>query len=134
LKYKTPDRLIAWIESYHLQEEKAKSPLHALEPHFALAVPDEFAVKTWKTRKTLPRRAACPKPSKPMADKVSAQSYPEATPMSCTCQTSLAQRPANLAALHQRLQEIAASTKASIPTTKERPVVVQGTVLMIRGK
>jgi hypothetical protein len=41
------------------------------------------------------------------------------------------QRPVNLAALHQKLQEMAARTKS---TAKERPVVVQGPVLVIRGK
>jgi hypothetical protein len=42
LRYKT---VIAWIQSYQLQDEKAKSPLHALEPHFALTVPNEFAAQ-----------------------------------------------------------------------------------------
>ena len=54
--------------------------------------------------------------------------------MSSTPQTAQEQRPANLAALQQRLQEIAASTKSSVPTTKERPVIVQGPVLVVRGK
>ena len=121
------------MQSYHPQEEKAKSPLHALEPHFALAVLDEFAGSPWKERKTLPGQAACRKPSRADADKVSAQSHPEATPMSSTPQTAQEQRPANLAALHQRLQEIAASTKSSVPTTK-RPVIVQGPVMVMRGK
>ena len=52
--------------------------------------------------------------------------------MSSTSQTAQEQRPANLAALHQRLQEMAASTKSSVPTP--RPVVVQGPVLVMRGK
>ena len=44
--------------------------------------------------------------------------------------TAQEQRPANLAALQQRLQEIAAKTK---PAT-EKPVVMQGPVLVVRGK
>jgi hypothetical protein len=51
--------------------------------------------------------------------------------MTSTSQTAQEQRPANLAALQQRLQEMAANTK---PTTKERPVVMQRPVLVIRGK
>ena len=51
--------------------------------------------------------------------------------MSSTCQTSQEQRPANLAALQQRLQEMAASTK---PVTRERSIVLQGPVIVIRGK
>ena len=80
----------------------------------------------------MPGQAACRKPSEGRADKVSAQSHPEATSMICTSQTAQEQQSANLAALHQKLQEIAASTKSS--TAKERPVVVQGPVLVIRGK
>ncbi len=53
--------------------------------------------------------------------------------MICT-QTAQEQQSANLAALHQKLQEMSARTKSSIPTTKEGPVVVQGPVLVIRGK
>ena len=71
-----------------------------------------FAVNPWKKTKTLPGLTAYPKPSKPMADKVSAQSYLEATPMSSTPQTVQEQLPANLAALHQKLKEMAASTKS----------------------
>ncbi len=52
--------------------------------------------------------------------------------MISTSPTAQEQRPANLAALHQKLQEIAASTKSSVPTAK--PVVVQGPVIVIRGK
>ena len=52
--------------------------------------------------------------------------------MSSTPQTAQEQRPANLAALHQRLNEMAASTKSSVPTP--RPVVAQGPVLVVRGK
>ena len=92
---------------------------------------DRPAGEAGKERKTLPGRATVPKPSKPMADKVLAQSHPEATPMSCTSQTSKEQRPANLAALHERLQEIAASTKSPVPAA--RPVV-QGPVIVVRGK
>jgi len=54
--------------------------------------------------------------------------------MSSTCQTAQERYPANLAALHQKLLEMAARTKSSIPTTKERPVVIQGPVIVIRGK
>jgi hypothetical protein len=58
--------------------------------------------------------------------------------MSSTPQTAREQRPANLAAnltaLHQTLKEMFASTKSAIPTTKARPVVLQGPVLVIRGK
>ena len=56
--------------------------------------------------------------------------------MICTSQTAQEQRPANLAALHQKLNEMAehASTKSSASTTKERPVVLQGPVLVIKGK
>ncbi len=54
--------------------------------------------------------------------------------MSTTCQNAQEQRPANLAAnftaLHQALKEMATRTK---PAT-ERPVIVQGPVLVIRGK
>jgi len=86
----------------------------------------------------LPGRAAYPKPFRSRADKVSAQSNPEATPMSSTSPTAQEQRPANLAAnlsaLHQTLMEMFASTKSAIPTTKERPVVIQGPVIVIRGK
>ena len=52
--------------------------------------------------------------------------------MTSTPQTAQEQRPANLAALHQRLQEIAANTKSSVPTT--RPVIVQGPVIVVMGK
>jgi len=54
--------------------------------------------------------------------------------MTSTFQTAQEQRPANLAALHQRLQEMAATSKSSAPITKERPVVLQGPVIVIRGK
>jgi hypothetical protein len=54
--------------------------------------------------------------------------------MSSTVQTAQERRPANLAALQQRLQEMAASTKSPLPTTKEKPVALQGPVLVIRGK
>jgi hypothetical protein len=54
--------------------------------------------------------------------------------MSCTSSTTQERRPANLAALQQSLQEMAANTKASAPTTKDRPVVIEGPVLVIRGK
>ena len=78
----------------------------------------------------MPWQAAYPKPSEGDADKVFAKSPPEATPMICTSQTAQDQQSANLAALHQKLQELAASTRS---TVKERPVV-QGPVLVIRGK
>ena len=48
-----------------------------------------------------------------------------------TSQTAHDQQSANLAALHQKLQEMAANTRA---TAKERPVVAQGPVIVIRGK
>jgi len=51
--------------------------------------------------------------------------------MICTLQTAQEQQSANLAALHQKLLELAASTK---PATKEKPVIAQGPVLVIRGK
>jgi len=64
-----------------------------------------------------------------MADKVSAQLHPEAIPpMTSTAQE---QRPANLAALQQKLQEMAVSTKS---VTKERPFAAEGPVIVIRGK
>jgi len=71
------------------------------------------------------------KPRVGRADKVSAQLHPEAMPMTSTFPTAQEQRPANLAALQQKLQEIAASRKSA---TKEKPVVAQGPVLVIRGK
>ena len=77
-------------------------------------------------------RATSPKPFQSRADKVSAKSHPEATPMSSTPQTAQEQRPANLTALQQTLKEMFARTKSSIPTT--RPVIVQGPVIVIRGK
>ncbi len=82
----------------------------------------------------MPGRATCPKPFGSRADKVSAQLHPEATPMSSISQPAQEQRPAALAALHQTLKEMAAGTKSSIPTAKERPVVIQGPVIVIRGK
>ncbi len=54
--------------------------------------------------------------------------------MNRTAQTVQEQRPANFAALHQSLQEMAACEKSSVPTTKETPVVVQGPVIVVRGK
>ena len=54
--------------------------------------------------------------------------------MSTASQTPQERRPANLAALHQSLHELAARTKSSASTTKARPVMVQGPVLLIRGK
>ncbi len=54
--------------------------------------------------------------------------------MSITSPTAQERRPANLAALYQTLKEMAASTKSSVPTTKERPILDQGPVLVIRGK
>ena len=83
-------------------------------------------------RRTLPGQAACRKPYKPRTDKCFAQSHPEATPMSSTSQTPQERRPANLAALQQKLQEMAASTKSPAPTT--RPVIAHGPVIVVRGK
>ena len=51
--------------------------------------------------------------------------------MISTSPTAQERQPANLAALQQRLQEMAASTRS---TAKERPVVIQGPVIVIRGK
>ena len=51
--------------------------------------------------------------------------------MICTSLTAQEQQSANLAALHQKLQEMFARTKS---TAKERPVVAQGPVIVIRGK
>ena len=79
----------------------------------------------------MPGQAASPKPSEAITDKVSTLSHPETTSMICTSQTAQEQRPANIAALQQKLQEIAASTKS---TAKDRPVLIQGPVLVIRGK
>ena len=50
--------------------------------------------------------------------------------MSSTCQTTQEQKSANLAALQQTLREMAARTK---PVT-EKSVVLQGPVMVIRGK
>ncbi len=44
------------------------------------------------------------------------------------------QRPANLIGLQQTLKEMFARTKSLIPTPQEKPVVVQGPVLMVKGK
>ena len=52
--------------------------------------------------------------------------------MVSTAETAQEQRPANLTALRQSLKELAAKSPA--PTTKKRPVVVQGPVLVVRGK
>ena len=87
--------------------------------------------KAWKS---LPGLETYRKPSGSRADKVSAESYLETTPMNSTCQAAQEQQPANLAALHQTLREMFASTKSAIPTTKERPVNKQGPVIVIRGK
>jgi hypothetical protein len=54
--------------------------------------------------------------------------------MISTSPTAQGQRPANLTALHQTLKEMFASTKSSTPAIKERPVVVQGPVIVIREK
>ena len=54
--------------------------------------------------------------------------------MSSTFQTAQEQRPANLAALQETLREMFAATKSAIPTARERPVSVQGPVIVIRGK
>lgn len=54
--------------------------------------------------------------------------------MTSTPETAQEQRPANLAALRQTLQEMFARSKSAIPTTKERPVVLQGPMIVIRGK
>ncbi len=54
--------------------------------------------------------------------------------MSSASQTAQELRLANLAALHQSLKEMAAKTKAAAPTARERAVVIQGVVLMVRGK
>jgi len=51
--------------------------------------------------------------------------------MNSTCQTAQDKRPANLAALHQTLREMFAATKSA---AKEKPVVIQGPVLVVRGK
>ncbi len=104
------------------------------DAHFSLTVRNEFTVRTRQKRKTLPGQTTHPKLFESGADKVSAQSHPEATPMSSTPQTAQEQRPANLAALRQRLQEMAASTISSAPSTKERPVVIQGPVIVIKGR
>ncbi len=50
--------------------------------------------------------------------------------MSSTSQHPQDQRPANLVALHAALEEIAAKTKPA----SEKPVIVQGPVLVVRGK
>ena len=91
----------------------------------------------WQNWQTLPGQEAYSKPPKPMTDKVSAASYRvvpchswETAPMNTTCQTAQEQRPANLTALHQTLKEMFARTKS----VTERPVVVQGPVIVVRGK
>jgi len=43
-------------------------------------------------------------------------------------------RPANLAALQKSLNEMAAKTKPTDPTATRKPVVIQGPVLVIKGK
>jgi hypothetical protein len=53
--------------------------------------------------------------------------------MSETFQPAQKRRPANLAALRQGLQEMVANRKLSA-TTKERPVIVQAPVMVVRGK
>jgi hypothetical protein len=51
--------------------------------------------------------------------------------MTDNSQPAQEQHPANLAALQQRLQEIASSPKS---TPQEKPVIVQGPVLVLKGK
>ncbi len=51
--------------------------------------------------------------------------------MTGTFQNSQERRPANLAALQQKLQEIAASLKS---TRQSKPVVVHGPVPVLKGK
>jgi len=48
--------------------------------------------------------------------------------MTDNSQTAQEQRPANLAALHQGLNEIAKSTP------QQKPIIVQGPVLVLKGK
>jgi len=54
--------------------------------------------------------------------------------MSSASQPAREQRLANLAALYQSLKEVAAKTKLAAPTARERAVVIQGLVLVVRGK
>ena len=58
--------------------------------------------------------------------------------MSSTSQPAQEQRPANftanLTALHQMLREMFARTQSAISTTRERPAVLQGPVIVIRGE
>ena len=91
----------------------------------------KFTAQPGQARTSLPGLAAYRKPPKSHADKVLA---PEDTPMNSTSQTAQEKRPANLTALRQMLQEMAASVKSSPATTEERSVVVQGPVLVVRGK
>jgi hypothetical protein len=109
---------------------------------FYTPVATEWFAPGLPPKKTLPGRAACRKPSQPITDKVSAQGPSPAlrakcnrtlefTPMSSTSQIAQEMRPANLAALQQRLQELAASAKAGAPVG--RPLV-QGPVIIVRGK
>ena len=42
--------------------------------------------------------------------------------------------PANLKALRQGLQEIAATRKAPVPTAEKKPLVIQEPVMVVRGK
>ena len=51
--------------------------------------------------------------------------------MSSTPQTAQEQRPANLAALRHYLKGLATTTK---PASTNKPVVLQGPVLVVRGK
>ncbi len=52
--------------------------------------------------------------------------------MISTFETTQERRPANLTALQQKLQELAASRKLPAPTT--RPPAIHGPVFVVRGK
>jgi hypothetical protein len=54
--------------------------------------------------------------------------------MSDTSGTVQEKRPANLMALHRQLEEMAARTKATSPSTEDGRKDIQGPVLVIRGK
>ena len=112
------------------QQADGKTILFSQNTKLFLDVSYDSAVMIAKARRTLPGHVTGQKPFQGHADKVSAVSHLETTPMSSICQTAQESRPANLSALYQTLKEMAARTK---PAT-EKPVVVQGPVIVIRGK
>ncbi len=88
-----------------------------------------FSVMVAETRETFPVNVGYPKASESRADKFSAQSQPETTPMSSTASTAQESCSATLTALHRTLKELAAKTKPGKPV-----IAAQGPVMVIRGK